>query len=106
MDGTTRAFVLLAFIFFIWTVRRTPPGRVRHAINRLSVIGAFVSLGMWIGCCAIEASAYILPFEGWISGFFGWLFIFCVIYSRTKPLPAKPPAPDPAPDPAPPPESS
>ena len=89
-----------SFGLFVWAVGRTPPGRIRHFVNRLSVIGAFVSIGMWIGCFAIEASGYMLPFEGWISGFFGWLFIFCLIYGRTKPPPVNPRAatPDSPPD--------
>ncbi len=80
----TRLSFLLAFVFFIWAVGHTPAGMVRHAINFLSIIGAFVSIGMWLGCLAIELSGYVLPFEGWISGFFGWLVIFCLIYGRTK----------------------
>jgi hypothetical protein len=86
---------LLALILLIWAAGRTPPGIVRHVVHRLSVIGASVAIGMWIGCFAVELAGYKLPFEAAFGGFFGWfswLFIFCLIYNRTKPPPVIPPA--------------
>lgn len=85
MKAIPPIFVLFAFALCVWLVGRTPEGRIRHFINRLCVVGAFVCVGMWFGCFAIEASGYLLPIEDWCGTFLGWLLIFWLFYSRTRP---------------------
>ena len=53
--------ILFTVILVIWGVGRMPPGIVRHVINRMSVIGAFVSIGLWIACFVLESSGLFFP---------------------------------------------
>ena len=65
---------------------RDPLGiMIRHCINRVSTVLCLCCLGVLAILIGVDITTGYILCEGYLSGFFGWAFIFALVAYFTRP---------------------